>query len=528
MFAYRLAVALIATLTVSGVANAIQTVTLDFDTFTTPDIEPEDYVYTPADREAIFGMLSEIYRSDPMDPTGGPFGVKFEILDPADPPTSFTTSIVKFNNGAFGSAEGIDFRNQDDADDVDVNAVGVLGLFIGTPRAPELGGGIWTAEDLGSPEAIVFASAQIAAHEVGHALGLRHHDAFGPIGAGIAVSAGSYTPAYPGPVGSTLTGQHIMGLNSSVALSANTLLTPSHLNVRSALKLTLAAIEGEIGPNPLVVDESEYPMGDAADPFLDADTSPVPLFEVMIPNTLESPHPWAPIHGGPEMLPASMGVVTASIEPRPGAFSDTDYFELIIDEPSRVSIEVISEQNVNTTDVVNPNLVLLDGLTALPVGYEGGDAFSGDQFESTDSILFDVDLAPGTYVVEVFPDEGTDIGDYELLVYAFPDVEFPLIGDYNEDLIVDIADYTTWRDAVGVEDFLPNRIPGLMGPIGPEDYEGWAGNFGEFDLALFDTSTAFAVPEPSTVLITVLAGIGTAALRIRRASSRQVWETAQL
>ncbi|MEO1498078.1 MAG: hypothetical protein AAFV43_13105 [Planctomycetota bacterium] len=500
----------------AGPAWAVQIVTLDFDTFTTPDIEPEDHVYTPDDRAEILGLLNDIFRTDPMDPAGGAFGVTFEVFDPADPPVSFSTSIVKFNAGAFGAAEGIDFRNQDDDDDVTVNANGVLGLFVGSARSPELGGGVWTAEELGSPEAIVFASAQIAAHELGHALGLRHHDGFGPIGSGIGVSPASYSPTYPGPAFIGLTSQHIMSLNSSVALTANTLLTPSHFSERSALKLTLAAAEGEIGPNPFVVSESEYPMGDGPDLFIDAFMAPVPLFEAPVPNTLESPHEWAPIHGGPDSLPAAAGIVTGSIEPRPGDASDTDYYSLVLDEPARVTIEVISEQNVNTTDVVDPFLVVLDATTALPIAYEGGEAFSNDQFESTDAILFDLGLAAGTYVLEVFSAVPDDVGDYELLVYAFPDVEFPLIGDYNDDLVVDVADYTVWRDAEGVEDSLPNRTPGLTGLVGAEDYDGWAGNFGEFSLDFPGGGSATSVPEPSVATLALVAGMACLSTQARR------------
>lgn len=501
-------------LALPGVAPAIQLVTLDFDTFTTPESEPGDYVYSPEEREAVFGILSEIFRSDPMDPMGGPFGIKFDILDPLDPPTPFTTSVVKFNSGVFGSSEGIDFRNQDDDDDVDVNATGVLGLFIDTPRSPELGGGIWTAEELGSPEAIVVGSAQIAAHELGHALGLRHHDGFGPIGSGIGVAASKYSPAYPGPSFIGLTPQHIMGLNSAVSLSADHLLTPSHLSERSALKLTIAAIEGELGPNPLVVSESEYPGGDAPDDLTFAAMAPIPLFAIPVPNTLESPHAWAPLHGGPDHLPGAVGIVTGSIEDRGPGIADTDHFELVLDEPTRVTVEVISDQNVNTTEVVDPKLAILTSGTGALLPYGGGGmTLTDNQFESTDAILFDVDLAAGTYIVEVFPATAGDTGDYDLLVYTFPDIEYPLTGDYNEDGRVDAADYTVWRDVEGEEVVLANRGPGITGPISADDYGVWVDNYGEFSLDALEPSSSTGVPEPTAA---VVAWLGILGLAIRR------------
>lgn len=493
---------------------AVQLVTLDFDTFTTPDTEPGDYVYSPEERDAVYTILNDLFRTDPMDPMGGPFGVTFEILDPLDPPTAFTTSVVKFNSGAFGSSEGIDFRNLDDADDVDVNATGVLGLFVDTPRSPELGGGFWTAEELGSPEAVLMASAQIAAHELGHALGLRHHDAFGPIGSGIGVAASKYSPSYPGPSLIGLTSQHLMGLNSAVSLSADTLLTPSHFSERSALKLMIGAIEGEIGPNPLVVSESEYPGGDAPDDLTMFAMAPIPLFELPIPNTLESPHAWAPLHGGPDSLPGSAGIVIGTIEDRGPGIADTDHFELILDESTRVTVEVISEQNVNTTEVVDPKLAILDSTTGalLPYG-SSGMTLTDNQFESTDAILFDVDLPAGTYIVEVFPADADDSGDYELLVYTFPDVEFPLLGDYNDDGRVDAGDYAVWRDAEGEEVPLPNRGPGITGPISGDDYGVWAENYGEFSLDAPEPTSATGVPEPTTAALALLAA---AAAGVRR------------
>ena len=349
---------------------------------------------------------------------------------------------------------------------------------------------------------------------MGHALGLRHHDAFGPIGAGIGVAASKYTPSYPGPSLIGLTSQHLMGLNSAVSLSADNLLTPSHFSERSALKLSIAAIEGEIGPNPLVVSESEYPGGDAPDDVAFAAMAPIPLFEIPVPNTLESPHAWAPLHGGPDALPAAAGIVEGTFEDRGPGIADTDHFELVLDEPTRLTVEVISEQNTNTVDMVDPKLAILSSATGalLPYG-SGGMTLTDNQFESSDAILFDVDLAPGAYVVEVFPAIAGDTGDYNLLVYTFPDIEFPLTGDYNDDGRVDAADYTVWRDAEGSLVELPNRAPGITGPVSADDYGVWVDNFGEFSLDAPEPGPATGVPEPTTVALVLLGFAGTSALR---------------
>ena len=57
-----------------------------------------------------------------------------------------------------------------------------------------------------------------------------------------------------------------------------------------------------------------------------------------------------------------------------------------------------------------------------------------------------------------------------------------LIGDYNNNGIVDAADYTVWRDHLGGDGSLlgTNRDPANgSGVIGPADYASWKAHFGE-------------------------------------------------
>lgn len=256
-------------LLVGAPASALQTVSLSFHTVSLTD-PLDEYFYSPGEQMVIKEILEKIYLSDPGDPSGGPLGIKFEIFDPLSPPPPFTTSIIKFNNGFIGgAAEKLDFRNLDDADDVDVNAFGLLRTYDGSPKA---GGGTWTLPELSSPEAVVFASANLAAHELGHAMGLRHHDSFGPIGSGIGVAGDKYSPTYIGPTFGTFSSFHTMGLASTVALNADTLTTPSWLSERSAMKLVF----NEAGPVvPEVVTMNDSPP----------EAQPVPLAGVFVPNT---------------------------------------------------------------------------------------------------------------------------------------------------------------------------------------------------------------------------------------------------
>lgn len=81
-------------------------------------------------------------------------------------------------------------------------------------------------------------------------------------------------------------------------------------------------------------------------------------------------------------------------------------------------------------------------------------------------------------------------------------------GDYNNDGVVDAADYTVWRDAEGTTSVLPNDPIG--GSVGANQYALWSANFGS------DTpASSAAVPEPTALL---LGALGVAALGARRRS----------
>ena len=93
-------------------------------------------------------------------------------------------------------------------------------------------------------------------------------------------------------------------------------------------------------------------------------------------------------------------------------------------------------------------------------------------------------------------------------------------GDYNNDGVVDAADYVVWRKNVGAPPgTLLNDIDG--GPIGPPQYNTWRAHFGEPSGAGTATAGASpsqaAVPEPATVLLIILAAAGICLRRRRNA-----------
>ncbi|MAT71234.1 MAG: hypothetical protein CMJ58_17120 [Planctomycetaceae bacterium] len=521
--------ALVVALLLAAPCAATQTVWVDFDTFTTPELpgEEDDYEYSPAEREAVLGILHGTFFTAPEDPFGGPFGIDF--LDTAPPP--FTSTLVKVNAG-LGHADKIDFRNLDDDDDVTIHPVRLLKSFAGLPRAPEFGGGVWTEGDLLTSENIVIATANLAAHELGHSFGLRHHDSFSPIGEGIGVAGSKYAPTYLGPSGSTNAEFHVMGLNSAVALTPENLLTPSWLSPRSAVKLMINKIEDDLGDNPLLLSEALDAGGDVPDgpgpgtPF-------VPMSPLMIPNTTQPPDPFGRIPGmpyapgdGPDEFPAFAGLVVGSLEDKSSMSTvDVDYYKFGAPAGAKVTVEVISHilsiGDGRITDTIDPVLEVLDATTLLPLPYPaativGPAAWSDDQFESTDSIVIDVEIpATGEYLVEVRPSPKATFaelsGDYEVLIYGVAEIPGPLEADFDHDGDVDEIDLGIWQTSYGVDDMADADGDGTSASF---DFLVWQYQNG---FSLPATATATTIPEPSTVALVLLAATAVAVLRERAA-----------
>ena len=74
-----------------------------------------------------------------------------------------------------------------------------------------------------------------------------------------------------------------------------------------------------------------------------------------------------------------------------------------------------------------------------------------------------------------------------------------LAGDYNADGVVDAADYTVWRDALGQAASLPNETA-TPGQVTQADYDAWLANFG----ATLAPSGASAAPAPEPAAVGLL------------------------
>lgn len=89
----------------------------------------------------------------------------------------------------------------------------------------------------------------------------------------------------------------------------------------------------------------------------------------------------------------------------------------------------------------------------------------------------------------------------------------PLEGDYNNDGVVDAADYTQWRDNLGDADESAINGNGDGGGITASDYEFWKARYGN------TSAGASAVPEPGAASVALTVLIGAFGATTRRQSS---------
>jgi hypothetical protein len=93
------------------------------------------------------------------------------------------------------------------------------------------------------------------------------------------------------------------------------------------------------------------------------------------------------------------------------------------------------------------------------------------------------------------------------LVVINNDLSPGINGDYNNNSIVDAADYLVWRKNVGTSTTLPNDSIG--GTIGTAQYNQWRANFGKpAPGSGSGVGMDAAVPEPATLVLLIFAVAG--------------------
>ena len=192
--------------TVSAWNGRTAVVLLDFDTYTnvvreddptTEEIEgdhrTDEHFYTLDERTAIQARMEAIYHGPDSNPANWWFHVVFtqSASEAAALAGDDGYATIWFNRPRVDQEDGseqpggesseVDFRNQSL---VGESVIQINGLLGGSGQAAD------TSENW------VLASANVAAHELAHMMGVRHADAYGPIGYGIHNPPGAtaYTP----------------------------------------------------------------------------------------------------------------------------------------------------------------------------------------------------------------------------------------------------------------------------------------------------------------------------------------------
>ncbi len=101
-----------------------------------------------------------------------------------------------------------------------------------------------------------------------------------------------------------------------------------------------------------------------------------------------------------------------------------------------------------------------------------------------------------------------------------------LPGDYNDDHVVDAADYTVWRDALGLPISLPNE-DASPNAVDAEDYDVWKSHFGQSASDAAAAISAANVPEPATALISATAALALSLTTWRTRRAHRALESAR-
>ena len=130
-----------------------------------------------------------------------------------------------------------------------------------------------------------------------------------------------------------------------------------------------------------------------------------------------------------------------------------------------------------------------------------GTLFDFNKVGADEDFVFEFSL-PGENVFRL----GEVLFDDELTV-----LQEGLLGDFNDDGFVDLADYTVWRNNLGADSSTLNGNGSGALTVVVADYELWKNNFGASSAA--SSVGLNSVPEPSAMLLVTLALVGVALLR---------------
>ncbi|MDA8743918.1 PKD domain-containing protein [Rubripirellula amarantea] len=473
-------------------AGGRRLVYLDFDSETDDD----DHVYDNAERQAILQRMLIDYAL---------FDVSIAILDAGAvlPTTPYIT--VVFNAGIMsvesddvvvgGRSQRIGFRELAAGGRVLINANTFLRP---TADVPATG----TSEDNrlnGTSENFIALSSTIASHELAHMFGVRHHDAYGPIGSGVyALSTGGESlPNVNFATGADDTRLHLIASPNSVGTQMIDAFGDPYLGYREAIKLAFA----ENGMTRLESQTSKVNDPNFASPVQVIGELPT----LAVPDTIGS-------LGSDLPSVSAINIAGRIVAPAVGETSESDFYSFSGVPGDLLTIEVLNETIRHRVDRVFDTVVRLYGPDGQVIEYQNSNpfgAFNDNSFESIDAILFDFRLPvrgdgstdPQNYTIEVdtfsfdLPELNTVglpsyLGNFDVANFVANNPNHPAVldNDHGEyELLIYRFDGTTTATNVGDT---------LIGGAGADTIFGNTGNeqiYGFFSAAgdqFFDPSGA--------------------------------------
>ncbi|MFO1062830.1 MAG: PKD domain-containing protein [Pirellulales bacterium] len=440
---------------VAAEKSETQWVLLDFDSAT----DGFEHVYSLEERQAIVRRLETTYYG--LRPDGSTrsffdsdrwFNIRF-ALSASELPSSTTPTVLVFNETPStgrpgGESSEIDPGNLSMSGRAVIQVNGLLGGIEAAPKGdfmlqiPEDGEQNYgNVKPPATVDNFIALSSKIAAHELAHMLGLRHYDAFGPIGFGIhsPPGAASFKPEYQGSSAAFETFDHIIGSPASVGSSRFNDIGNLFFGEREAVKLAYGM--SDTSQTTLV----ESSLTTAHNTF--AAAAVLPVVTLNVPNTLSSGL------NSDKSFYVQAAAVIGSIGLDSTGHSENDYYRFSGRRGDLVTIEVSSQSlrrylNLGLSGTID-SVVRLRYADGRIVSFAGRDAVNDDEFESSDSLLMDVELPEtGDYIIEVdtfsrgprstdpTPEQlallspearqlladtlnDTDTGNYQLFVYNF-------------------------------------------------------------------------------------------------------------
>ncbi len=360
-----------------------QWVYLDFDTYTVAG----DHVYTAAERTAILTRIElDYYGPDPTNPSVPNFANRwFDVAltnNRSDIPANLLTAgqyaTLYFNRTPpsglpGGEASEVDFGNTNFGGYASIQINGMV----------DGGGQPASIDPVTGADNFAILSGKIGAHELAHLLGVRHSDAFGPIGFGIHTPPGTsmFNPTYEGAAGAFETFDHLISSPATVGSDRFNDLRALDFGPREAIKLAFASRGTTL-------------VASAGTHSSTASAQSLALAPLSVPNTDVN---LAELEKGMNFQVAALDVQgTIGLDPTTHRAAP-DYYTISGQKGDIYTFEVDSQElarlgGINTIDSVltvydaNGNVV----------------AFNDDQYEGTDSLLLDVTLpSTGTYYVKV-------------------------------------------------------------------------------------------------------------------------------